>query len=122
MTQATRGANRRSERVWERRPDAAAGIVWRPEQKAGPSYRQTRMDSMRAWAEIAKALAASADPADRKLSASIVAYVWQTPAVRAMQKERLGHVQAQLSGVAVAVKRTAEPTRPTPSRGPDMTR
>lgn len=43
---------------------------------------------MRAWAELAKALAGSADPADRKLNASIIDYVSQPPSMRSMQLER----------------------------------
>ena len=54
---------------------------------------------MRAWAEIAKALAGSMDPTDRKLSASIVEYVSHPPSVRAMQFGRTQRGQQPLPGM-----------------------
>ena len=40
--------------------------------------------ALQAWAEITKALVASPDPADRKLSKSIVHFVMQTDVARAV--------------------------------------
>lgn len=75
-SQPTRGVSRRSLRGWERQPGAAARIgKKRSEYKSGPAARATRSDALQAWAEITKALAASPDPADRKLSKSIVDFM-----------------------------------------------
>ena len=56
---------------------------------------------MKAWAEIAKALATSTDLTDRELSASIIAYVAQTPSVRSMRRERAQRGQQLLPGMDV---------------------
>lgn len=100
-SQATRGAKRRSKRVWERQSSAASRADQRPEQKSDSAYRETRLRSMKAWVEIAKALAASTDFTDRELSASIIAYVAQTPSVRSMQRERAQRGQQLLPGMDV---------------------
>jgi hypothetical protein len=84
-SQATRGVTRRSLRGWERQPGAAARIgKKRGVHKTGPAARATRSGALKAWAEISKRLAASPDPADRKLSKSIVGFVMQTEVAQAV--------------------------------------
>lgn len=85
--QATRGVTRRSLRCWERQPGAAARTgKQRGVHKTGPAARATRSSALKGWAEITKALAASPDPADRKLSKRIVAFVMQTEVAQAVQR------------------------------------
>ena len=122
-SQATRGVSRRSLRGWERQPGAAARTSkTRSEHKSGPAFRATRSSALQAWAEITKALAASPDPADRKLSKSIVDFVMQTDVARAVQRHRAAQRQAELPGVAMTQGHGRQRMRPEPNRGPDMSR
>lgn len=122
-SQAVRGVSRRSLRGWERQPGAAARTgKKRGEHKSGPAFRATRSGAMQAWAEITKALAASPDPADRKLSKNIVDFVMQTEVARAVQLHRATQRQAELPGMTKAPSRTVQQVQPEPSRGPDMSR
>ncbi len=122
-SQATRGVTRRSLRGWERQPGAAARIgKKRGEHKTGPAARATRSGALKAWAEITKALAASPDPADRKLSKSIVAFVMQTEVAQAVQRMRVAQRQTELPGMGMDRARTAQRVPPERSRGPDMSR
>ncbi len=77
-SQATRGVSRRSLHGWERQPGVAARPGKRGGQKSDPAFRATPPGAMQAWAVVTKALAASPDPADRKLSSSIVDFGMQT--------------------------------------------
>lgn len=77
---------------------------------------------MQAWAEITKALAASPDPADRKLGKNIVDFVMQTDVAQAVQRHRATQRQNELPGMRRAPERTAQPLRPEPNRGPEMSR
>ncbi len=122
-SQATRGVSRRSLRGWERQPGAAARTgKKRSENKSGPAFRATRSGALQAWAEITKALAASLDPADRKLSKSIVDFVMQTDVARAVQRHRAAQRQAELPGMAMTQGQGTQRVRPEPNRGPDMSR
>jgi len=116
-SQATRGANRRSERVWERRPGTAAGVVRRPEHQSGATFR-----AMRAWSEISKALAASPEPADRQLSKVIVDFAMQTDVARAVRRHCDARVRAELPGWALEPGLGARRVPPEPNRGPDLSR
>ena len=122
-SQATLGVSRRSLRDWERQPGAAARTgKKRSEHKSGAAFRATRSGALQAWAEITKALAASPEPADRKLSKSIVEFVMQTDVARAVQRHRAAPRQAELPGMNMDRGRTAQRVSPEPSRGLDMSR
>ncbi len=122
-SQATRGVTRRSLHGWERQPGAAARIgKRRGEHKTGPAARATRSGALKAWAEIAKALAASPDPADRTLSKSIVAFVMQTEVAQAVQRMRAAQRQTELPSMSMDRARPAQRVPPEPIRGPDMSR
>jgi hypothetical protein len=122
-SQATRGVSRRSLRGWERQPGAAVRSGKnRGEHKSGPAARATRSSALKAWAESTKALAASPDPADRKLSKSIVAFVMQTEVAQAVQRMRNAQRQTELPGMTIHRARTAQRVPPEPNRGPDMSR
>ena len=85
--QATRGAYRRSERLWAHKTNAVLNI---PPQgnKTGKNFRHNRSEALHAWAAIARALGASGVPADRQLSASIERYVRQMPIVQVVLHQR----------------------------------
>jgi hypothetical protein len=122
-SQATRGVTRRSLRGWERQPSAVARLgKKRSEHKSGPAFRATRSGAMKAWAEIIKALSASPDPADRKLSKSIVDFVMQTEVAQAVHSMRAAQRQPELPGMTLDRGRTVQRLSPEPSRGPDMSR
>ncbi|MGE0311121.1 MAG: relaxase/mobilization nuclease domain-containing protein [Lautropia sp.] len=122
-SQATRGVTRRSLRAWERQPGAAVRIgKTRGAHKTGPAARATRSAALKAWAEVTKALAASPDPADRKLSKSIVAFVMQTEVAQAVQRMRAAQRQTELPGMGMDRARSAQRVSPEPNRGPDMSR
>jgi len=122
-SQATRGVTRRSLRGSERQPGAAARTgKKRGEHKTGPAARATRSGALKAWAEITKALAASPDPADRKLSKSIVAFVMQTEVAQALQRMRAAQRQTELPGMGMDRARTYQRVPPEPNRGPDISR
>lgn len=89
-SQATRGATRRSLRVWERQPGVAARTNPRGEHKTGATARATRSTALQAWAEIGRALAASSDPADRELGRGIRDYLLQSDVGQAMRRHRVG--------------------------------
>ena len=94
----------------------------RSEHKSGPAFRATRSGALQAWAEITKALAASPDPADRKLCKNIVGFVMQTEVAQTVQRHHAAQRQTELPGMGRPPERTAQPLRPEPSRGPDMSR
>ena len=120
-SQATRGVSRRSLRGWERQPGAAARTgKKRSEIKSGPEFRATRSGAMQAWAEITKALAASPDPADLKLSKSIVDFVMQTEVAQAVHRMRAAQRQTELPGMTMDRGLTVQRVSPEPGRGPDM--
>ena len=122
-SQATRGVSRRSLRGWERQPGAAARTgKKRSEHKSGPAFRATRSSALQAWAEITKALAASPDPADRKLSKSIVDFMMQTDVARALQRHRAAQRQAELPGMSMDRGGSVQRVLPERSRDLDMSR
>jgi hypothetical protein len=93
-SQATRGARHRNERVWERKVRRST-----EPQSAQASQRPSagRVRSLQAWIAIGRALAASSEASDRKLSESIVRYVREMPAARALLRERAQ--QRELPGI-----------------------
>ena len=96
---------------------ARSGARKSPGQQPGPRAR-----ALKAWAEITKALAASPDPAERKLSKSIVAFVMQTEVAQAVQRMRAAQRQTELRGMGMDRARIAQPVSPEPNRGPDLSR
>ena len=98
--QITRGGNRRTERLWQRKASDAGREVslrqghggrhtggHRAGHRAGqrhdqPKLTRSRHEAAQAWCEIAKALASSDDIDDRRLSAAIVGYARHLPGVR----------------------------------------
>jgi hypothetical protein len=122
-SQATRGVSRRSLRGWELQPSAQPLTgKKRGEHKSGRAFRATRSGALQAWAEITKALAASPDPADRKLSKSIVDFVMQTEVAQAVQRHRAAQRQAELPRINMDRGRTVQRVPPERSPCPDLSR
>ena len=84
--QATRGAYRTSERLWERKTRAAT--TSRPRAKSGQAFKQNRSEALRAWGEIVRALKASDDLSDRQLSTAIERHIRQMPVVQVVLRQR----------------------------------
>ena len=133
--QITRGGHRRTERLWQRKArdkdrgeahDRRRDTAHGKNEEAAPKLTRSRRDAARAWCEIAKALASSVDPDDRRLAASIVQYARSLPGVRFIPAER--QAQRELPtmerGRAVGHDRSgAGLTWPEPSRDrPEMDR
>ncbi len=74
--QPVRAANRNYRKVWE---DRAAGrgqlLRQRPAQRTSPRALAVRADAIKAWEQIARALASSKDPADLRLAVEAVRYL-----------------------------------------------
>jgi hypothetical protein len=84
-SQATRGTRHRNERVWERKTGGARN---RQSGRGTTVATPSRDRALRAWYEIGRALAASPDVSDRKLSDAIVRFIREAPATRDMLRER----------------------------------
>ena len=113
--QATRGAYRRSERLWEHKNNTTLSSPPRT-HKAGKTFKHSRSEALQAWAEIARALGASDDLSDRQLSASIERYVRQMPIVQVVLRQR---EKANLQDRAGTTRASA----PQPERqGPEIER
>jgi hypothetical protein len=109
-SQATRGTRHRNQRVWQRRPPA---ISERPRQE-DKTDSPSRVRSLRAWFEVGRALAASPDASDRKLSAAIVRFVREAPAMRELIDARAK--QRVLPGIGRGPQPSAARSRPGPER------
>lgn len=74
--QPVRAANRNYRKLWE---DRAAGrgqlLRQRPAQRTSPRALAVRADAIKAWEQIARALASSEDPADLRLAVEAVRYL-----------------------------------------------
>ncbi len=74
--QPVRAANRNYRKLWE---DRAAGrgqlLRQRPAQRTSPRALAVRADAIKAWEQIARALASSKDPADLRLAVEAVRYL-----------------------------------------------
>lgn len=75
--QASRGANRRDERIWQVKARQEDRLNQRGEQKAksGAGYERSHNGAFQAWANIKKALQASDVPEDRELAKHILRFI-----------------------------------------------
>ena len=75
--QASRGANRRDERIWQvkARQQGRLGQGEDKQVKSGAGYERSHSGAFQAWARIKKALQASDVPEDRELAKHIVRFV-----------------------------------------------
>jgi hypothetical protein len=112
-SQVTRGTRHRNERVWERKTSP-------PRQQrpngAEPTPAGLRRQSLQAWAQIMRALAASPDASDRQLAQSINQYLVRLPAVQTVLREQAR--QRELPGMSRSV--AAPPTQQ--RQGPEIER
>jgi hypothetical protein len=81
--QATRGRNRNYEPLWriKAREDGRLRTN-RPSTRSSAHARSTRAEALEAWIQVSRALATSADKADRDLARSIGAFVQEMSATR----------------------------------------
>jgi len=83
MRQATRGRDRNYERLWRVKAGQDGRLrTSRPGSKSGAQSHSTRADAVEAWMEVGRALATSAEKADRDLARSITAFIHQMPSAR----------------------------------------
>jgi hypothetical protein len=81
--QASRGNIRNYEQLWRVKASEDGRLrTNRPTAKSGSKVRVNRLQAIEAWAEIARALAASQDKGDRMLARSIERFVREMPVVR----------------------------------------
>jgi hypothetical protein len=75
--QASRGANRRDEGIWQVKARQQGRLNQSDKQlvKSGASYERSRSGAFQAWAHIKKALQASDLPDDRELAKHIVQFI-----------------------------------------------
>ena len=75
--QASRGANRRDERIWQVKARQQGRLTQsnEPQVKSGAGYERSHSGAFQAWARIKKALQASDVPEDRELARHIVRFV-----------------------------------------------
>jgi hypothetical protein len=112
-SQITRGARHRNERVWERKTSPPR--QQRP-KGAEPTPTGLRRQSLQAWAQIMRALAASPDASDRQLAQAINQYLVRLPAVQTVLREQAR--QRELPGMSRSVVAPAVQQR----RGPEIER
>jgi len=78
--QATRGRNRNYEPLWRVKAGQNGRLrTSRPSSKSGAQSHATRADAVEAWMEVGRALATSADKADRDLARSITTFIQEMP-------------------------------------------
>jgi len=74
--QPVRAANRNYRKLWEERAaDRGQLIRQRPAQRTSARALAVRADAIKAWEQIARALATSKDPADVQLAGEAVRYL-----------------------------------------------
>ena len=112
--QPVRAANRNYNQLWEKK-SAARGKLDRnrPSQRNSAKALQVRAEAIKAWEQIAKALAVSKDPGDLRLAMEAVQYL----AVNAP-----GGLVAARAAAHEVWAATTEPREPKPDRTGDLDR
>ena len=81
--QATRGRNRNYEPLWRIKAGQDGRLrTSRPSSKSGAQSHTTRADAVESWMQVGRALAMSADKADRDLARSIAAFIHEMPSAK----------------------------------------
>ena len=98
--QATRGRNRNYDTLWriKAREDGRLRTV-QSSAKTGVQARSTRAEAVEAWMQLGRALATSADKADRDLARSIAGFIQDMPASPAPIGPSRAHEKAPVSKV-----------------------
>ena len=87
--QATRGRNRNYDPLWRIKAREDGRLrTRRPTAKSSPQARATRAEAVEAWMQVDRALATSAEKADRNLARSIAAFVQEIAPARSMAVSR----------------------------------
>ena len=105
--QASRGQIRNYEPLWRLKAGEDGRLrTNRAGAKSGAKVRLSRVQAIEAWAEIARALAASEDKDDRSLARSIEGFVREMPVVRdGGRSHARGAVQAPVKAIDADVRR-----------------
>jgi len=115
--QITRGGNRRTERLWQRKARENGRIDREPEgARTTVKLTPSRRDVAKAWCEIAKALAASDSVEDRRLARRVVDYARHLPGVRYTPPQQ--QAQREFAGMERGRAQTRDPFRNTAARTP----
>ena len=115
--QITRGGNRRTERLWQRKARENGRIDRDPEgARTTVKLTPSRRDVAKAWCEIAKALAASDSVEDRGLARRVVDYARHLPGVRYTPPQQ--QAQREFAGMERGRAQTRDPFRNSAARTP----
>jgi len=119
--QPVRAANRNYRKLWEERAASRGKLIrQRPAQRTSARALAVRVDAIKAWEQIARALAKSTDPADVRLAVEAVSYLAEIApgglaaareaALRADQREG-GHTKAMRAAAPPKMERSSERNR-----------
>lgn len=115
--QITRGGNRRTERLWQRKAKESGRLDREPDgTTAKLKLTPSRRDVAKAWCEIAKALAASDSVEDRRLARRVVDYARHLPGVRYTPPQQ--QAQREFAGMERGRAQTRDPFRNSAARTP----
>ena len=96
--QATRGRNRNYEPLWRVKAGQDGRLrTSRPSSKSGARSHSTRADAVEAWMQVGRALATSAEKADRDLAHSIAAFIQEMLSARPTIKPSMAPEIKQVS-------------------------
>jgi hypothetical protein len=116
--QPVRAANRNYRKLWEERAAGRGQLIrQRPAQRTSAKALAVRADAIKAWEQIARALASSKDPADVRLAVEAVRYLaevapgGQAAARTAIERARQAEV-LRSAGARVSPKAKRDRTKP----------
>ena len=113
--QITRGGNRRTERLWQRKARENGRIDREPEgARTTVKLTPLRRDVAKAWCEIAKALAVSDSAEDRRLARRVVDYARDLPGVRYTPPQQ--QARREFAGMERGRAQTRDPIRDSAAR------
>ncbi len=119
--QPVRAANRNYRKLWEKRAAGRGQLIrQRPVQRTSTRALAVRADAIKAWEQIARALATSKDPADLRLAVEAVRYLAEVApggltaaraAVQHADRRESGHAKLGGEPVLATRGRAAGPNR-----------
>gem|GEM_PF-328689 len=119
--QPVRAANRNYRKLWEERAAGRGQLIrQRPVQRTSARALAVRADAIKAWEQIAGALAASKDPADVRLAVEAVRYLAEV-APGGLAAAREAHLRADRRDPG-PTKLMAEAAHPQRDRGSERNR
>lgn len=107
--QPVRAANRNYRKLWEERAAGRGQLIrQRPAQRTSARALALRADAIKAWEQIARALASSRDPADVRLAVEAVRYLAEV-APGGQQAARVAAQRAQRQEAERAARASSAP-------------